>query len=76
MAIEGNSIYSGPEKDEQAEEQWTRVNDKEWLLAEKHGFKSKNDYRESLARAAAKMKELEDITKKVNFLKELLGERK
>ena len=76
MAIEGNSIYSGPEKDEQAEEQWTRVNDKEWLLAEKHGFKNKDDYKQSLARVSARMKELEDINEKVNLLKEYLGERK
>lgn len=39
--LQGQSIG---ERDEQAEEQWHRVNDKDWLLAEKHGYKSKDEY--------------------------------
>tara|TARA_A100001201_G_scaffold112504_2_gene96361 strand:+ start:612 stop:812 length:201 start_codon:yes stop_codon:yes gene_type:complete len=45
MDIKINDSFG--EVDEQAEEQWTRVTDKEWLLAEKRGFKSKKEYLEA-----------------------------
>ena len=74
MDIESNSIYEGEERDEQREQQWQDCMDDE--PAKKRGFKNKEDYKKSLARVAAKMKELEDTNKKVNFLKEFLGEQK
>ena len=49
MDIKINDSFG--EVDEQAEEQWTRVNDKEWLLAEKRGFKSKEEYLEAKRQA-------------------------
>ena len=42
----GDNVTLGTiqERDEQREEQWNRVNDKDWLLAEKRGYKNKDEY--------------------------------
>lgn len=47
------------EKDEQAEEQWHRVNDKDWLLAEKRGYKNKDEY----LKAKIRIERIENLIK-------------
>lgn len=54
--IKGQSIG---ERDEQAEEQWHRVNDKDWLLAEKRGYKNKDEY----LKAKIRIERIENLIK-------------
>lgn len=56
------SVGEGSNHDDQAEKQWTKVNDKNELIAEKRGYKNKQEY----LNAKRRFNRIESLIKKGN----------